>query len=35
VQFLLNGIAEEALGVGPKCIKFIDEHGARMKDALK
>ena len=35
VQFLLNGIADDKLDIGPKCIKFLDEHGVRMKEALK
>lgn len=34
VQFLLNGVAEENLDVSPKCIKFLEEHGLRMKEAL-
>jgi len=34
VQFLLNGIAEENLDISPRCIKFLEEHGTRMKDAL-
>ena len=35
VQFLLNGIADDKLDIGPKCIKFLDEHGVRMREALK
>ena len=35
VQFLLNGIAEDKLDIGPKCIAFLEEHGVRMKEALK
>ena len=35
VQFLLNGISDDKLDISPKCIKFLDEHGVRMKDALK
>lgn len=27
-------MAEKELGVGPKCIKFIEDHGKRMKEAL-
>jgi hypothetical protein len=34
VQFLLNGIADDKLDIGPKCVKFLDEHGVRMKEAL-
>lgn len=35
VQFILNGIAEDKLDIGPKCILFLDEHGNRMREALK
>lgn len=35
VQFLLNGIADDKLDIGPKCIQFLDEHGIRMREALK
>lgn len=31
---MLNGIADEALDISPKCIAFLEEHGVRMKDAL-
>jgi hypothetical protein len=34
IQFLLNGIADDALDISPKCIEFLEEHGNRMKDAL-
>ena len=34
VQFLLNGIADDALEISPQCITFLEEHGNRMKDAL-
>jgi len=34
VQFLLNGIADDKLEIGPQCIKFLEEHGQRMKEAL-
>lgn len=34
VQFLLNGIADDKLDIGPKCVKFLEEHGVRMKGAL-
>ena len=30
VQFLLNGIADDKLDIGPTCIKFLEEHGLRM-----
>jgi D-ribose pyranose/furanose isomerase RbsD len=32
---LLNGISDDKLDISPKCIKFLDEHGLRMRDALK
>ena len=35
VQFLLNGIADDKLDIGPQCITFLEEHGTRMKEALK
>lgn len=31
---LLNGIADDQQDIGPKCIKFLNEHGKRMKEAL-
>lgn len=34
IQFLLNGISDDALDISPKCIDFLEEHGNRMKDAL-
>jgi len=27
-------MADDKLDIGPKCIKFIEEHGLRMKEAL-
>lgn len=35
IQFLLNGIADDKLEIGPQCIQFLEDHGKRMKDALK
>ena len=35
IQFLLNGIADDKLDIGPKCIGFLDEHSIRMREALK
>lgn len=32
---LLNGISDEVLEISPQCIVFIEDHGKRMKDALK
>lgn len=34
-QMLLNGISDEVLEISPQCIGFIEDHGKRMKDALK
>jgi len=31
----LNGIADDKLDISPKCLKFLEEHGVRMKEALK
>jgi len=35
VCFLLNGISDDKLDISPKCLQFLEEHGVRMKDALK
>ena len=35
VQFLLNGISDDKLDISPKCIKFLEDHGKRMKEALE
>ena len=35
IQFLLNGIADDKLDIGPKCIVFLEEHSTRMREALK
>jgi hypothetical protein len=35
VQFLLNGISDDKLDIGPKCLQFLEEHGRRMKEALQ
>ena len=35
MQFLLNGIADDKLDIGPKCIQFLEAHGLRMREALK
>ena len=34
IQFLLNGIADENEQVRTSCLKFLEEHGARMRQAL-
>jgi|TARA_B110001450_G_C17598194_1_gene471784 hypothetical protein len=31
----LNGIADDKLDISPKCLKFLEDHGMRMQDALK
>ena len=31
----MNGIADDKLDISPKCLKFLEEHGNRMKEALK
>jgi hypothetical protein len=31
----LNGISDDKLDMGPKCVKFLEDHGLRMRDALK
>lgn len=35
MQFLLNGIADDKLEIGPQCIVFLEEHGKRMREALR
>jgi len=35
VQFLLNGASDDKLDIGPTCIAFLEEHGLRMKEAMK
>ena len=34
IQFLQNGISDEAFDISPNCVAFLEEHGNRMKDAL-
>ena len=31
----MNGIADDKLDISPKCLKFLEDHGLRMQDALK
>lgn len=31
----MNGIADDKLDIGPKCIAFLEEHSQRMREALK
>ena len=31
----MNGISDDKLDIGPKCIKFLEDHGLRMREALK
>ena len=35
ILFLLNGIADEVEEIARACETFLEEHGARMKDALQ
>ena len=35
IQFLLNGIADENEQVRADCLKFLEEHGSRMRQALQ
>lgn len=35
VQFLLNGISDDKLDIAPQCIEFLEEHGKRMREAMK
>ncbi len=35
IQFLLNGIADENEQVRTDCLSFLEEHGARMRQALQ
>jgi hypothetical protein len=30
----LNGISDQVLNISPQCIKFLNDHGKRMKEAL-
>ena len=33
--FLLNGVADENQSISQGCIQFLEEHGNRMRDALR
>lgn len=35
ISFLLNGIADNDKDISEKCKAFLEEHGKRMKEALK
>ena len=35
IQFLLNGISDENQQIKTDCLSFLEEHGARMREALK
>jgi hypothetical protein len=35
VQFLINGISDDKLDIGPMCIRFLEDHGKRMEEACK
>ena len=32
---MLNGISDDKLDIGSKCIGFLEEHSKRMREALK
>ena len=34
VLYLLNGVSDESEEIAQKCKAFLEEHGARMKQAL-
>jgi hypothetical protein len=34
ILFLLNGVADENKDIALGCEQFLEEHGARMRDAL-
>ena len=34
IQYLLNGLSDENAEISQSCLKFLNEHGARMKEAL-
>ena len=35
IQFLLNGIADDNPQIRSDCLSFLEEHGARMREALQ
>lgn len=35
VLFLLNGVADDIKEISQSCIKFLEDHGKRMREALK
>ena len=35
VLFLLNGVSDECQEISEGCIQFLEEHGNRMRDALR
>lgn len=35
ILYLLNGAADENQEIATLCIDFLEEHGARMRDALR
>ena len=32
---MLNGISDDKLEIGERCIDFLETHGNRMKEAMK
>ena len=35
IQFLLNGISDENEQIRADCLSFLEEHGQRMREALR
>ena len=35
ILFLLNGISDDNKDISRKCQTFLEEHGTRMREALK
>ena len=35
IQFLLNGISDDSQQIKENCLTFLEEHGARMREALQ
>lgn len=35
IQYLLNGLSDDNAEISQSCLKFLNEHGTRMKEALK
>lgn len=35
ILFLLNGISDDNQDIAQGCIQFLEEHGKRMREALR